>query len=176
MTMTAQSEQLRNQTLNNILDNAASRPDVPISVFAETAKQFGFPELAESFGVLDDNETSKKATTFQTALVAAKESGDDDTYKQTLSAIQQLPDAAKITGKISKQLSGGGNSSGPSQPMYDWSPVANQDESAFFAEPTFTGRTGGTKGAMPKGYEDIIRDLDPTKPGCRRPLQPPLRP
>lgn len=89
---------LRSSTINNILAHAISRPDVPLSVYAETAKQFGFPEVANSFATAHDNEQTTKAKQLGSALVAAK--ADPKTYTDLLSTYKAMPDFNELAPKI----------------------------------------------------------------------------
>jgi hypothetical protein len=141
-------------------------------MLAATAEQFGFPEISGGLKVLEDAETTKKATGLLTGLVAAKEAGDDGAYQQVLGSIKQLPDAEDITNKMRAKLGEGTNTTGQ-VPRFELVPGVQGPPTATGRYPEiaeFVGMESGRKPTTtnaPRIYGDILRDLDPTKPGVQ---------
>lgn len=100
LTMDAHKEALKSSTENNILAHAISRPDIPLSVYAETAKQFGFPELGNALSMHHDEMQTEKAKQLGTALKTAASSGDTKTYSELLNTYKAMPDFQELAPKI----------------------------------------------------------------------------
>lgn len=100
MTMDAHKEALKASTANNILAHAISRPDIPLSVYADTAKQFGFPELGNALSTHHDEMQTEKAKQLASALKTAATSGDTKTYGELLNTYKAMPDFQELAPKI----------------------------------------------------------------------------
>jgi hypothetical protein len=85
MTMDAHKEALKSATANNILSHAIARPDIPLSVYADTAKQFGFPELGNALATHHDELQTR---------------GDTKTYGEMLNTYKAMPDFNELAPKI----------------------------------------------------------------------------
>lgn len=136
MTMDAHKEALKSATANNILSHAIARPDIPLSVYADTAQQFGFPELGKALATHHDEMQTEKAKQLGTALKTAATSGDTKTYGELLTTYKNLPDFNELAPKMQKFLPEYAKDIDPTKPGVQTNPLGGHYENVPIQGPT----------------------------------------